>query len=149
MEGLFMLIVVAASAWVVRRTIFGRHLLALGGNVRAAHLSGVAVRRLKLLVYVVCAILAGVAGLLNVAINSAADPAKIGLGIELDAIAAVAVGGTPLSGGRARIGGTLLGAVAIQLLEYSLLAHGVADEWALIAKAAVVLLAVYLQRREA
>lgn len=147
-QGVLMLVVVVVAAWVVRETVFGRHVLAVGGNERAARLAGVAVGRVKLAVYIACAVLAGVAGLLNVAINAAADPAKIGLGIELDAIAAVAVGGTPLSGGRARIGGTLLGALAIQLLEYSLLAHGVADEWALIVKAGVVLAAVYLQRRE-
>ena len=145
-QGMLMLVVVAVAAWVIRATVFGRHVLAVGGNERAARLAGVDARRVKLVVYIVCAVLAGVAGLLNVAINSAADPAKIGLGIELDAIAAVAVGGAPLSGGRVRIVGTLLGALAIQLLDYSLLAHGVADEWALIAKAGVVLAAVYLQR---
>ena len=146
-QGMLMLLVVAAAAWVVHATVFGRHVLAIGGNERAARLAGIDASRVKIVVYVTCAVLAGVAGLLNVAINSAADPAKIGLGIELDAIAAVAVGGAPLSGGRVRIVGTLLGALAIQLLDYSLLAHGVADEWALIAKAGVVLAAVYLQRR--
>ena len=146
-QGWLMVVVVALAAWMMRNTVFGRRVLVTGGNERAAHLAGIATRRIKLAVYVLCGVLAGVAGLLNVAINSAADPSKIGLGIELDAIAAVAVGGTLLSGGRARIVGTLIGALAIQLLDYSLLAHGVANEWALIAKAGVVLVAVYLQRR--
>ena len=146
-QGLLMLVVVAVAAWVMRETVFARRVLAVGGNERAAVLAGIPAQRVKLLVYVICGALAGVAGLLNVAINSAADPAKIGLGIELDAIAAVAVGGTLLSGGSARIVGTLVGALAIQLLQYSLLAHGIQDEWALIVKAAVVLAAVYLQRR--
>lgn len=140
--------VVAVTAWVVRRTLFARRLLAVGGNPRAAHLSGVPVARVKLIAYGACSVLAGLAGLMNVAMISAADPSKIGLNIELDAIAAVAVGGTLLSGGRIDIIGTLLGALAIQLLDYTLLAHGVADEYALIAKAAIILLAVYLQRRE-
>ena len=146
-QGFLMLAVVALAAWVMRRTVFGRRVLATGGNERAALLAGVSVTRVKLSVYVICGVLAGLAGLLNVAINAAADPAKIGLGIELDAIAAVAVGGTLLSGGHARILGTLIGALAIQLLEYSLLSHGVQDEWALIMKAGIVLAAVYLQRR--
>ncbi len=146
-QGLLMLVVVAVAAWVMRETVFARRVLAVGGNERAAVLAGIPAQRVKLAVYVICGALAGVAGLLNVAINSAADPAKIGLGIELDAIAAVAVGGTLLSGGSARIVGTLVGALAIQLLQYSLLAHGIQDEWALIVKAAVVLAAVYLQRR--
>ena len=148
-QGFLMLAVVGLAAWIMQRTVFGRRVLAIGGNERAALLAGVAVQRVKLAVYVICGVLAGIAGLLNVAINSAADPAKIGLGIELDAIAAVAVGGTLLSGGHARILGTLVGALAIQLLEYSLLAHGIQDEWALIMKAGVVLAAVYLQRRAA
>ena len=146
-QGFLMVAVVAFAAWVMRETIFGRRILATGGNERAARLAGIATRRVKLAVYVIAGVLAGVAGILNVAINSAADPSKIGLGIELDAIAAVAVGGTLLSGGRARIVGTLIGACAIQLLQYSLLAHGIQDEWALIVKAGVVLGAVYLQRR--
>ena len=143
-----MVVVVAITAWVVRRTLFARRLLAVGGNPRAAHLAGVPVARVKLIAYSTCAALAGLAGLMNVAMISAADPAKIGLNIELDAIAAVAVGGTLLSGGRIDIVGTLFGALAIQLLGYTLLAHGVADEYALIAKAAIILLAVYFQRRD-
>jgi ribose/xylose/arabinose/galactoside ABC-type transport system permease subunit len=146
-QGLLMATLVAFVAVAMRRTAFGQRVLAVGGNERAAALAGIAVGRVKLAAYVTCAVLAGVAGILNVAINSAADPAKIGLGIELDAIAAVAVGGTPLAGGRARILGTMIGGLAIQLLEYSLLAHGVQDEWAMLLKAAVVLGAVYLQRR--
>jgi ribose/xylose/arabinose/galactoside ABC-type transport system permease subunit len=146
LQGFLMLLVVVAAAWAMGRTAFGRRVLAVGGNERAAALAGIGAGRVKLAVYVICAVLAGIAGVLNVAINSAADPAKIGLGIELDAIAAVAVGGTPLAGGRARIAGTLVGGLTIQLLQYTLLAHGVQDEWALLLKAGVVLLAVYLQR---
>lgn len=146
-QGLLMLAVVAATAWVMRHTLFSRWLLATGGNERAARLAGIPVGRVKMSVYVICAVLAGVAGIMNVAIISAADPARIGQNIELDAIAAVAVGGTPLAGGGANILGTLLGAVLIQLLEYTLLAHGVADEYALLVKAGIILLAVYLQRR--
>src|SRR3954471_1997782 len=143
-----MAVFVAATAWVIRRTLFARWLLAVGGNERAARLAGVPVARVKFVAYGACAVLAGVTGIINVAMISAADPAKIGLNIELDAIAAVAVGGTLLSGGRVNVAGTLFGALAIQLLGYTLLAHGVADEYALVAKAAIILLAVYLQRRE-
>ena len=66
--------------------------------------------------------------------------------MELDAIAAVAVGGTPLTGGRATIVGTLIGALIIQLIRYTLLAHGVPDAAALVVKAAIILVAVYIQR---
>ena len=80
--------------------------------------------------------------------NSAADANLIGMGTELDAIAAVAVGGTLLSGGRATVVGTLIGAMIIQLVRYTLLANGVPDAAALLAKAALIVLAVWLQRQE-
>ncbi len=148
-QGFLMLAVVAVTVWVMRHTVFSRWVLAVGGNERAARLAGIPAGRVKLLVYVICGMLAGVAGVMNVAMISAADPARIGQNIELDAIAAVAVGGTRLTGGRANIVGTLIGAVLIQLLHYTLLAHGVADEWSLLVKAGIILLAVWLQRKEA
>ena len=131
--------------WVVTRTIFGRQLLAVGGNERAAKLSGVPVRSVKIGVYVACSFLAGIAGLIVVAINSASDAARNGNLMELDAIAAAVVGGALLQGGRAPILGAILGAVVIQLVKYTLLANGVEDEVALIAKAAIIVVAVYMQ----
>ena len=134
-------------AWVVRRTLFGRQVLAVGGNERAARLAGVPVARVKRRVYVISGLCAGVAGLVVIAINSASDANLVGLGMELDAIAAVAVGGTALSGGRARIGGTLVGALVIQMVRYILLALGVPDAAALVAKAGLIVGAVWLQRQ--
>lgn len=128
------------------RPTFGRQLLAVGGNERAARLSGIPVHRVKIGAYVICAGLAGLAGLIVVAINSASDAARIGNLMELDAIAAAVVGGTLLQGGRAPIFGAILGAVIIQLVKYTLLANGIADEVALIAKAAIIIAAVYLQQ---
>jgi ribose/xylose/arabinose/galactoside ABC-type transport system permease subunit len=148
-QGLLMLAIVAVFAWIMRATLFGRYILATGGNESAARLAGIPIVPVKLAVYTLCGALAGVAGLIVIAINSSADANLIGLGIELDAIAAVAVGGTLLTGGRAYVVGTLLGAVIIQLVRYTLLAHGVPDAAALVAKAAIILLAVHLQRREA
>ncbi len=134
-------------AWAMRRTLFGRQILAVGGNERAARLAGVPVSRVKRRVYVISGLCAGVAGLVVIAINSAADANLVGLGMELDAIAAVAVGGTSLSGGRARIGGTLVGALVIQMVRYILLALGVPDAAALVAKAGLIIGAVWLQRQ--
>jgi galactofuranose transport system permease protein len=143
-----MLAIVAISAFILRRTVFGKQVLAVGGNEAAARLSGVPVRRVKFLVYFICGMCSGVAGLIVIAMNSAADANLIGLGMELDAIAAVVVGGTLLSGGRATIIGTLLGALVIQLVRYTLLANGVPDPAALLVKAALIVLAVWLQRQE-
>ena len=136
--------------WLVNRTVFGRYLLAIGGNERAASLSGSPVRTVKIGAYVICSVLSGIAGLIVVAINSASDAARNGNLMELDAIAAAVVGGAVLHGGRAPIFGAVLGAVIIQLVKYTLLANGVEDEVALIVKAIIIVLAVYLQqaRRE-
>ncbi|AFZ67523.1 ABC transporter permease [Deinococcus peraridilitoris] len=143
-----MLLVVALFAWIMARTIFGRQVLAVGGNEKAARLSGVPVGRVKLAVYAISGLLAGLAGLIVIAINSSSDANQVGLNMELDAIAAVAVGGTALTGGRATVIGTLLGALIIQLIRYTLLAKGVPDAAALVVKAGIILLAVYVQRQQ-
>ena len=104
------------------------------------------IARIKILVYAISGLLSGIAGLIVIAINSSSDANLVGLGMELDAIAAVAVGGTALTGGRASIIGTLLGALIIQLLRYTLLSHGIPDAAALVVKAAVILVAVYVQQ---
>jgi ribose transport system permease protein len=146
-QAILMVIIVILAAWVMRKTVFGRQILVIGGNERAARLAGVPVSRVTRTVYAISGILAGIAGFIVIAQNSAADANLVGLGMELDAIAAVAVGGTLLTGGRASIIGTLWGALIIQLVRYSLLANGVPDAAALVAKAAIIVLAVWLQRR--
>ncbi len=142
-----MLVLVGAAAWMLRRTLFGRQILAVGGNERAARLSGVPVARVKRRVYAISGLCAGVAGLVVVSINSSSDANLVGLGMELDAIAAVSVGGTPFTGGQATVVGTLIGALLIQLLRYTLLANGVPDAAALVVKGAIIALAVWSQRR--
>ena len=142
-----MLVIFALAAWMLRRTVFGRQILAVGGNERASRLAGVPVAAVKRRVYLISGLCAGVAGLIVIAINSASDANLIGLGMELDAIAAVAVGGTLLTGGSATVFGTLIGALIIQLVRYTLLANGVPDAAALVVKAVIIVLAVWLQRR--
>jgi galactofuranose transport system permease protein len=144
---LLMLAVFAVVAWAVRTTRFGRYVLAIGGNEAAAGLAGVPVNRVKLAVYGVSGLLAGIAGLIVIAINSSSDANQVGLNLELAAIAAVAVGGTPLTGGRATVVGTLIGALIMQLLRFTLLSHGVPDAVALVAQAVIIVAAVFLQRQ--
>ena len=144
---LLMLALVVVFAWIVRKTLFGKYLLVTGGNEDAAYLSGIPTARVKMIAYTVCAALAGLAGLISISVNSSSDANVIGLGVELDAIAAVAVGGTALTGGKASITGTLIGALIIQLLRYTLLAHGIPDAAALVLKAAIIIVAVYVQRK--
>ena len=142
-----MLVLVAIAAWVLRRTLFGRQVLAVGGNERAARLAGVPAARVKRLVYAISGLCAGIAGLVVISINSSSDANLVGFGMELDAIAAVAVGGTPFTGGQANVVGSLIGALLIQLLRYTLLANGVPDAAALVVKGVIIALAVWSQQR--
>jgi ribose/xylose/arabinose/galactoside ABC-type transport system permease subunit len=142
-----MIVVVLLAEALIGKTLLGRQIIAVGGNERAARLSGVPVHRVKQIAYVLSAGLAALAGLIVVARNSASDANLVGLGMELDAIAAVAVGGTLLSGGKANVLGTVIGAFIIQLVRFTLLANGVPDAAAMIVKAALIVLAVYFQRR--
>ena len=138
--------VVTIAAWVVHSTTFGRHLLATGGNEAAARLAGVPVARIKLAVYVISGVLAGLAGLIVISINSSSDANLVGMDMELNAIAAVAVGGTPLTGGRANVVGTLIGALILQLIRTTLLSHNIEDAVARVVTAAAIIFAVLMQR---
>ena len=143
---LIMFAVVAAAIFVMRATSFGRYVAAVGGNEAAARLSGVKVHRTKIAVYAVSGLLAGLAGLIETARLGASDAQKVGLNIELDAIAATVVGGTPLTGGRATIVGTLVGALIMQVITTSFNMNGIKFSWSLVIKAAIILIAVYIQR---
>jgi simple sugar transport system permease protein/ribose transport system permease protein len=145
---ILMLAILLFFEWVLRKTVFGRYILVVGGNEKAAQLAGVPVKRIKLAVYAISGLLAGIAGLIVIAINSSSDANQVGLNMELDAIAAVAVGGTPLTGGRATLLGTLTGALIIQLIRYTLLSHGVSDAVSLVIKAAIIVIAVYIQHQQ-
>jgi erythritol transport system permease protein len=129
------------------RTPFGRRLYAIGGNERAAELSGVPVKRVKIRVYILSGICAGVAGLLLTADLVAATP-RAGEFYELNAIAAVVIGGATLSGGRGTIRGTIIGAFVIGFLVDGLVLVGVSVFWQQVIKGAVIVLAVALDQAQ-
>jgi galactofuranose transport system permease protein len=143
---LIALAAVGAGVFLLRATPFGRYVLAAGGNPAAARLAGVPVRRTLVTVYALSAFLAALAGLIVAARLGASDAAKIGLNMELDAIAAVVVGGTALTGGRATILGTVVGALIMQVIATSFNMLLVPYAWSLALKAVIILVAVYLQR---
>jgi galactofuranose transport system permease protein len=144
---ILMAIIVAIFAWLMRATSFSRYLLSAGGNQSAARLAGVPVTRILITVYAISGLLAGIAGLTYIAFDSAANPVTDGLGKELDAIAAVAVGGTPLTGGRANILGTVIGAIFIQLIRQTVVSLNVPDDIASVIIGLLIVLAVFLQRQ--
>jgi galactofuranose transport system permease protein len=145
---LIALVVAVVVSLAMRLTVFGRYVVSVGGNQTASRLAGVPSGRVKLIAYVVSATLAGLVGLIAVGANSASDANNTGLGMELDAIAAVAVAGTPLTGGRVRIWGAVVGAVMLKLLQNTLISHGITKEVAQMVEGAVILVALYLQRHE-
>jgi ribose/xylose/arabinose/galactoside ABC-type transport system permease subunit len=149
--GLPMLVWIAAAlvaliAFVVRRTVFGRRLLAIGGNRPATELAGVPVKRVLITVYVICSVLASIAGLLAVARIQSSDASAVGLLIELSAITAVVVGGTPLTGGRVRVLGTVAGALLMQLVIATMIKHNLQSSITEMVQAAIILVAVYAAR---
>ncbi|WP_127504213.1 ABC transporter permease [Actinoplanes solisilvae] len=143
---LLVLVVTVAAGVAVYRTAFGRRLLATGGNRAAATLAGLPVKRTLVTVYVLSGLLAAVAGVLTTARQGASDPSFVGLLIELSAITAVVVGGTPLSGGRVRILGTLMGALLMQLIIATVIQQNLPDSTARMIQASIIVAAVYLQR---
>lgn len=143
------LIPVVIIAVVVRRSIFGRRIVAIGDNVRASYLSGIPVRRTLLAVYIVSGLLAAWAGLVVTTFTSTNDPSTNGLGYELYAITAVVVGGTPLSGGRVRILGTIAGALVMQVLRSTLAFHNFTDAVTQMVTAIIIVIAVLVQRKRA
>jgi ribose transport system permease protein len=150
-NGVLVLFAVAiAISFVLSRTALGRYTFALGSNEEAVRLSGVNVDRWKIAVYALAGSVCGIAGLLIASRLNSAQPA-LGQGYELDAIAAVVIGGTSLSGGRGTILGTLIGALIIAVLANGLRILSVAQEWQTVVTGCIIILAVYtdiLRRRK-
>jgi ribose transport system permease protein len=138
-------LLVIATLVVCHRTAFGRHLYAVGGSERAARLTGLRVDRIKIAVYAIGGALSGMAGLIVTARLDSAQP-NAGLGYELDAIAAVVIGGTSLAGGRGSVAGTVLGCLIIGVLNNGLFLLDVSPFWQQVIKGLVILIAVALDR---
>lgn len=139
----------ALAAYIVTtRLPFGRHVYAIGGNERAAELSGVRIARTKVIVYSISGFCSAMVGLIIASQLVAAHPAT-GESFELNAIAAVVLGGTSLAGGRGSIGGTLIGAFVIGVLGDGLVMLGVSSFWQQVIKGAVIVLAVIIDQIQA
>jgi inositol transport system permease protein len=138
--------VAAASGVFLRHFRWGRHLYAVGGNEEAARASGIHVGGIKLLAYTVCGAMAGLAGVVLAARITTGQP-NAGVGYELDAIAAVVIGGTSLSGGVGGVSGTLLGALLMGVINNGLDLLDVSSYYQQIVKGAIIVGAVWLDRR--
>ena len=135
-------VIMALIFWILlSRTVWGRHVYAVGGNERTARLTGLDVDRLKIVVYVLSALCAGIAGVIQVSYLSSAT-ADLGTGEELAVIAATVIGGTNLAGGEGTILGTVVGAMILEVLRNGLLLFGVDPYWQGVFVGAVIILAV-------
>jgi galactofuranose transport system permease protein len=141
-----MAIAIGIIYFVIKKMTFGRYVEAMGDNYHASRLSGINTFMTTIAIYALSAAMAGGAGLLETARLSAADANAIGRLVELDAIAAVAVGGTPLNGGRANIMGTVVGALIMQILTVSVNMNNIPYSYALVIKSIIIIVAVYVQR---
>jgi len=143
-NGVLILFLVAIGAsYILGRTVLGRYTFALGSNEEAVRLSGVNVDAWKMAVYALAGGICGIAGLLIASRLNSAQPA-LGLGYELEAIAAVVIGGTSLAGGRGTILGTLIGALIMSVLTNGLRILSVTQEWQTVVTGAIIILAVYI-----
>jgi ribose/xylose/arabinose/galactoside ABC-type transport system permease subunit len=144
--GIWILLLLALLvAGVLRYTVFGRHLFAIGSNERTARLCGVRVEAVKVAVYTISAALAGVAGVMQFAKLSVGDP-TVAVGLELDVIAAVIIGGGSLTGGNGTVLGTVLGATIMSVVAIGCSQHGLANWVQQIVTGTIIVLAVALDR---
>lgn len=146
---IWLMIVFAIIAYIVTKKVpFGRHVYSIGGNERAAELSGVRINRTKVIVYSISGFFSALVGLIIASQLVAAHPAT-GDTFEMNAIAAVVLGGTSLAGGRGGIGGSMIGAFVIGVLNDGLVMMGVSSFWQKVIKGAVIVLAVIIDQMQA
>ena len=138
----------ALSALLTRKTALGMFIESVGDNDTASRYSGVNARAVKLMVYTFAGLCAGIAGLIYTSNIRTGDPSKTGLYLELDAITAVVIGGTALTGGRFSLLGSIVGALLIQALTTTMLIHGLSSDQALVPKALMVVAVCLLQSAE-
>lgn len=144
------IVISIAFVWiVVEKTMLGRQIQAVGDNPKSSTLSGISTAKTMMIVYGLSAIFAASAGIFQAARVSVASGSSLGQLAELDAIAAVAIGGTPMSGGKANVLGTVIGALIMQVITLTCVMNNIPEQYAQIIKAIILALAVFIQRKKA
>lgn len=143
---IIMIVIFFIALFVLNKTKFGRYVYAIGGNEEAARACGIKVNKTKMLVYVICSCLAGLAGIVQTSRIAVGQP-SIGEGYEMDAIAAVVIGGVSLSGGKGTVIGTIVGALIIGVLNNGLDLLNVSSYWQSVVKGLIIIGAVLLDRK--
>lgn len=136
--------------WImVEKTVLGRQIEAVGDSLRSSILAGIHASVILMIVYGISAFFAAFAGIFQAAKVSVAAGSSLGQLAELDAIAAVVIGGTPMSGGKARVMGTVVGALMMQMITLTCVMNNIPDQYAQVFKAAIIVFAVFIQREQA
>lgn len=143
---LYFLLIAVFSGFILNKTVFGRHVYAIGGNSITAKVSGINVKSMLLRVYIICGVFSGIAGLLIASRTMQGSP-TVGVGYEMDAIAAVVIGGVSMSGGSGKWYGTIIGALLLALISNGLDILGVSSNFQQIIKGIIIAIAVYLDLR--
>ena len=143
---LYFLLIAVFSGFILNKTVFGRHVYAIGGNSITAKVSGINVKSMLLRVYIICGVFSGIAGLLIASRTMQGSP-TVGVGYEMDAIAAVVIGGVSMSGGSGKWYGTIIGALLLALISNGLDILGVSSNFQQIIKEIIIAVAVYLDLR--
>ena len=143
---LYFLLIAVFSGFILNKTVFGRHVYAIGGNSITAKVSGINMKSMLLRVYIICGVFSGIAGLLIASRTMQGSP-TVGVGYEMDAIAAVVIGGVSMSGGSGKWYGTIIGALLLALISNGLDILGVSSNFQQIIKGIIIAVAVYLDLR--
>ena len=143
----YMIILIIIFSLILRKTKFGTYVYAVGGNRESAHLSGVPIKRVEILVYTLSGFLSAFAGVILCSRMFSGQPAA-GVGYEMDAIAACVLGGISMSGGVGRISGTVIGAVVIGIISNGLNLMGVSSFWQLVVKGMIILVAILIDSQK-
>ena len=143
---LYFLLIAVFSGFILNKTVFGRHVYAIGGNSITAKVSGINVKSMLLRVYIICGVFSGIAGLLIASRTMQGSP-TVGVGYEMDAIAAVVIGGVSMSGGSGKWYGTIIGALLLALISNGLDILGISSNFQQIIKGIIIAVAVYLDLR--
>ena len=145
---ILMFLVIGAAIFILAKTCYGRYIYAVGSNMEVAKLSGIQVKKIKMSVYIICGILAALAGTV-LASKLQNGQATAAAGYELNAIAAVAMGGTSMSGGRGGMVQTIFGLFVIGIINNALSLLGISSYWQTIAMGVIILIAVVIDRLQA
>lgn len=144
------IVIAVLFVWVIaKKTVLGRQIQSVGDSIKSSSLAGINAARTMMIVYGLSSILAAFAGVFQAARVTVAAGSSLGQGADLNAIAAVVIGGTPMSGGKPNVIGTVIGALIMQMITLTCVMNNIPDEYAQVLKACIIVFAVYIQREQA